>query len=97
MPNLAQRIIARLLGKPTEYLTVEALGREGQGLLSYQAYMDARETIVMRIFSEWVATGPDQVSKREQLHQQICALGKVQAELNLLVLNQTKDNGNAQS
>lgn len=102
MTSLKQHIttIAKdLMGKDRPKVSNEHLSAEAQTLKRNEAYEEARLNILTNLIVSWVATRPEEVSKREQLYYEVCALGKIQAELNLFVLNaeNEKDNGNAQS
>jgi hypothetical protein len=97
--NHIQAIAANLLGKERPKQSNEYLSGEAQALKNNPAYEEARLAILTNLMISWVATSPSETSKREQLYYEVCALGKIQAELNLFVFNaqNEKDNGNAQS
>jgi hypothetical protein len=98
MPNirdLAHNAIDWLLDKPANTYTQEALAGSASALVNSIAYKQAHEHIVRRVFAEWLATKPEEFQRREQLYQEILALGKVQTELNLFVFNQEKAQDNA--
>jgi hypothetical protein len=95
--GLLDKVTKYLLGQEDAGLEPDLLAFDAKGVLNSASYMEAREKIVRHIICAWVATRPEEVSKREQLYNEICALGKVQAELNMLVLNGEKDNVDGQS
>jgi hypothetical protein len=99
MMQFIKTIAENLLGKEPPKQSNEYLSGEAQALKNNPAYEEARLAILTNLIISWVATNPSETSKREQLYYEVCALGKIQAELNLFVFNaqNEKDNGNAQS
>ena len=99
MIEFIKTIAKDLLGKERPKQSNEYLAGEAQALKNNPAYEEARLAILTNLITLWVATNPSETSKREQLYFEVCALGKIQAELNLFVFNaqNEKDNGNAQS
>jgi hypothetical protein len=93
--ELIPNLVARLLDKYVKSYGEDVLERSADTLQNNIAYNQARENILLRIVAEWVATKPDEASKREQLYFEVCALGRVQTELNMFVFNneKVKDNG----
>lgn len=91
-----KRLISRLLDSDyTPFANVERLAVNAKTLTNNSAYLQARENALMRIVASWIATAPDQVSKREQLYAQICAWGDMHSELAVFIHNQEKDEDNA--
>ncbi len=102
MSDLKQNILTiakDLMGKERPKANNDRLAAQATSLKNNEAYEEARLSILTNLIVSWVATRPEEVSKREQLYYEVCALGKIQTELNLFVLNaeNEKDNGYAQS
>lgn len=89
------RLAAWFLDKPTDEPRPVVLAGDAKALKHNNAYQQARENIVRRILSDWIASKAEDFQRREQLYQEICALGRVQTELNLFVYNQEREQDNA--
>jgi hypothetical protein len=72
------------------------LSQAASALLDNRAYQQAREQLIYSAVAQWIASRPDEISRREQLYQQICALGDVQSGLVGLIAEsneESTDNG----